>query len=385
MSIEHRKDNHWRFRVRFEGRNYTQKYFSEKPPKMKDGKPIIPAEVEKAHNAFIVDVQRGMFGHNENMTFKDFCDLYINEYIMQQLAGASQYRKIGFINKHFIPYFNDIPLNKIKPIDIQQFFNAKQKEENCIHKGETLSARTLDCLFNDIRALFNKAVAWDIIKESPVKNINIPKYKKNNLTQILTTDELKRLILAIDDLPLSFNKLMLSIALYGGLRKGEILGLKVKDIDFSNNSININKQYAVKFENNVVTRDVKDTTKSSNSTRIVYLPQKVMNYIKDYIRLMKFTDNVFLMYNVIEKKIYSHNTANLFLTKFLIKNNLPKIRFHDLRHLNATMLINNGVNIAAIAKHLGDTVKTVSSVYVHDIEDVRKEAAKNLEKFVSSL
>jgi len=63
---------------------------------------------------------------------------------------------------------------------------------------------------------------------------------------------------------------------------------------------------------------------------------------------------------------------------------LNNITFHDLRHLQATMMINSGVNIVVVAKRLGDTIETVSNTYLHSIEKVEKESVNQLQNFITN-
>lgn len=384
MSIEYRGENKWRFRVTFEGRQYSDKYFSIKQPKTNNkGKIIIPTDVEKAHNTFIVDVQRGEIGFNGTMTFGEFIKLYKAEYL-STLEGSTQISNNSIIKNHFLPTFENLKLNDIKTIDIQVFFNKKVNEKS--KKDKVLSLKMIDKMYKQLRAIFNKAIAWGIIETNPCKNINIPKPIKRNLTQIYSQNELCNLISAINNLDNLMYKAFFSLSLFGGFRKGEVLALTINDLDFKENSVNINKQVTTyPNEDGIEKQEVKYKTKSHNSFRKVYLPVTAMANVKEYLQSMPHMFNKYLFWNFERNKLYNNTTVWYAFRKFLIENDLSIIKLHDLRHLNATMLINNNVNVVAVARSLGDTVRTVSDTYVHDIEEVRKEAADTLDKYINNL
>lgn len=389
LSIEYRGENKWRFRIRFEGRNYSLKYFSEKPPKLdkngklpvdKNGETIYPADVKREHSAFEVDVQRGEIGLNGNMTFEEFCELYTNEYV-KLLEGATQAATQNLIDNHFLPYFKNMKIDTIKTIDIQMFFNKKSEEE--YEPGKKYKASSLDTMHSKLKAIFNKMIEWNLLKENPCKKIKYEKPLKCNHIQIYDEKQLSTLMKAIDNLDNLFYKFVFSIALFGGFREGEMHALTIKDIDFKENSVNINKQYTTThLENKVRKQGIKHKTKSPNSTRVTYLPMFLMKIIHDYIKSMPYVPpGGYLFWNFERKKIYDKSAINYAFKEFLKRNDLPHISVHKLRDLNATMLIKSGSDVVDVAKQLGDTVKTVSDVYIRDIKESRKKSMVNLENY----
>ena len=115
-------------------------------------------------------------------------------------------------------------------------------------------------------------------------------------------------------------------------------------------------------------------TKTSNSIRKVYLPEIVHNALKRYISNMRTISikNQYLFINKKTNEIYDHNAVCRRFKKMLKENNLKEITFHDLRHLQATMMINSGVNVVVVSRRLGDTVETLSDTYLHSIEKLKK-------------
>lgn len=376
MSIEYRGDSKYRFRVRKDGINYSQNYFSDKKLTEKDIQDKNwPKEVQDAHKKLEVDVMRGEIGANENMLFKDLVELFKEEYIVN-LRASTQAAYNSIAENHMLKDFGNMKLSKIKPLHIQQALNKK---------SQFLALSTVNAIYKEINKTLNKAVEWGIIKESPCKNIKITKAKSKNYEELLSNDDIKKLMKAIEEMPIML-KTIFSIALYIGMRQAEILGLHISDIDFDEKTINIDKQYGkVVDENNKIVRQISDT-KTENSVRKIYVPQFLLDIIKEYINSLKvIPKNGELFYNVLEKKIYSREWISKKFKFMLLENKIPLIRFHDMRHLYATIALNSGIDIVSVAKTMGDTIETVLKNYTHGINDLQKKATYDFEEYIKKI
>lgn len=118
------------------------------------------------------------------------------------------------------------------------------------------------------------------------------------------------------------------------------------------------------------------------------MPAAVSKVLEQYINKLKILninlDKQYLFINPKTQAIYDHNAIYRRFKKMVIEIELNNITFHDLRHLQATMMINSGVNIVVVAKRLGDTIETVSDTYLHSIEKVEKESVNQLQNFIKN-
>jgi integrase len=377
MSIDY-KNNKFRFRVAKNGTVYTQHYISTKKLSEKDiQEKKWPRDVIQAHKDFEVSITRNEIGKKEGMLFNNLAQLVLDEHVRPNLRPNTESYYITSYNTHILECFGGIPLNRIDSIDIQKFINNKSK---------TLKPSTVRQLYAVLSSTFSKAVDWKFIKENPCKNITLPKIDNKNYTELLTVDEISKLMEAIENEPEMY-KVIFSIALYCGLRQGEILGLTIPDIDLDNNYINVNKQYVSHYKNGKVYHEIA-STKTANSIRKVYMPVAVSNALEQYIDNLKVLninlDKQYLFINPKTQAIYDHNAIYRRFKKMAKRIGLNNITFHDLRHLQATMMINSGVNIVVVAKRLGDTIETVSNTYLHSIEKVEKESVNQLQNFITN-
>lgn len=377
MSVEYRGDNKYRFRVRKDGINYTQNFFSDKTISEKDIEDKkYPKEVIDAHKKFEVDIMSGNVGMNENMKYIDLSQLVLDEYIKANLRISTQQLYIALSNNYILPYFGDMKLSKIKAIHVQKFINDLTN---------SYTPLTIKAIYSQLNKTFNKAIQWDIIKVNPCKNIALPKVKRTNYKELLSKDEIVMLKNAINKQDLMYRTIF-SIALFSGMRQAEILALKKSDIDFAESTINISKQYGKVFnDEGKITRSSTDT-KTDNSIRNIYIPNFLNSLIETYINSIKIipADGT-LFYNPNTKKPYTRESITRRFRYMLKENDIPSIRFHDLRHLYATMAINSGINVVAVARTLGDTIETVLNNYTHGIEDEQKKAAHTFEEYIDNL
>lgn len=376
MSIEYRGKCKWRFRVNYEGQSYSNNYTSIKEPKLdNNGKAIILSDVEKAHNAFVVDVQRGNIGTNENMAFAEFTEIFLTDFIKEKRRGNTYITYNNRLKKHILPELGNMKLGKIRTIDIQKLINKLEKK---------FSARTIILDFGIMRHIFNKAIVWQIIVTNPCSGVEVPNMPSNAVRELLPYDEFLRLVDCIMNAKNQVFKVICLLALFGGLREGEVSAIQKNLITFSENKIEIDKQITKTFdENKNIVVDIAPP-KTDNSYRVVYFPSFVMEELKKYIGSVIIPISQFIFWDDERKKPISPNSIQVRFDYFAKKNNF-NISFHKLRHLNATMLLKEGADIADVASSLGDTIKTVSDVYIHDIQEKRKRNAQALNKFAPNL
>lgn len=106
MSIEYRGEGKFRFRVRKDGINYTQNFFTDKAITEKDlEEKKYPKEVNDAHKKFEVDVISGNMGMDESMKFEKLAQLVLDEYMKPNTRASSQETYISISNNHLLPYF----------------------------------------------------------------------------------------------------------------------------------------------------------------------------------------------------------------------------------------------------------------------------------------
>lgn len=308
--------------------------------------------------------------------FADYIELWLDSVKPQidiiTYEGYEQYAK-----KHIIPYFRDkkLFLQDVKIQDIEAYYNYKSTGGRLDKKPGGLSSRTIKLHGIVLSLVFKKAIHDGILKSNPCEYAKIPKTAKTQpVAKFYTVEECKKLLDITNGTPLHD---MTYITTIYGLRRSEMMGLKWDAIDFVNDTLTI--RHTVVMQNKIV---AKDKTKNRTSMRTYPL----LNDVKAILMKMKSEQNK-------NRKLFGNcyiETGYIFvkedgtqfypsyptheLQKCIKKNGLPHIRWHDLRHSCASLLILKGWQMKEISEWLGHAdIGTTMNIYGHlNLEHKRK-------------
>ncbi len=283
------------------------------------------------------------------------------------------------------------PICDIRTTDIQSFINnlcedgmSKRKEidpKTGKKKHKNLSAKTVYNYFAYVSSVFKYAVMQGIVYTNPCKGVVLPS-KKNKEVEVYSLAEVQKLLDLLQDEP--FNRRMVFIlAIYCGMRRGEIYGLEWPDIDFHNNTITISRTSLHTAQRGTYT----DEPKTEKSKRCIKVADNVMQVLKDYHRWLIETrfmmgahwqagDRLF-----INKEGFPENPNNIenWWGRFCKRTGFRYIKFHSFRHFNATQLIANGTDIKTVSSSLGHSnINTTMDIYAHSIAEQQARAAQAL-------
>lgn len=269
-------------------------------------------------------------------------------------------------NAHIVPYFKNkgVKLADIKRTHIQEYIDLKSKSGRLDGKGG-LSPKTMKTHRLIIQLVCKEALKNDFISKNPCEFVVMPKQQRRE-PDFYSNDELQ----------LMFNKLrneniypLLYFTVLYGLRRSEVLGLKWDSVNFDNNIITI-KHTVVRFTEVVE----KDSTKNASSYRSYPMTEDVKQILlslkeaekenrrlfgKQYID----TDYIFKWQN---GKPYAPDYITMKFNKLLKQHKLRHIRFHDLRHSCASMLVSNGFELKDIQEWLGHSdIQITANIYAH--------------------
>ena len=205
-----------------------------------------------------------------------------------------------------------------------------------------------------VDGLRDKGVQSNLIKKPP---------KENSKRSLPTVDEVKTIITEITDISI---RVFLYILLYSGLRGGEAIALQWSDIDLEKNKIYINRGYA-SVENNVIISSPKS------------------NRIGEYAQFSDALKNILLAYKKERKGetlFDSHKPSELRRMRYYFSKKLKKHGFsgglHILRHLHASILINNHIDIKTIQSQLRHADISTTNNYLHSLQEEVREDIKKL-------
>jgi integrase len=181
---------------------------------------------------------------------------------------------------------------------------------------------------------------------------------------------------------------MIMLLLYTGLRRGELMGLEWKDIDFETRQMQIVRTSQYIGNKTIITKE----PKTVSGRRKFTLSKTACNMLMEYRRWQNMnrlklgsqwidSDRLFTTWN--GQPMYPDTISGWF-TDFLAKNGLPKVSLHSLRHYNGTMMIAEGVDIRTVSKRLGHAdTSTTLNVYAHALKSRDSEAADRLDEVLA--
>jgi len=288
----------------------------------------------------------------------------------------------NYIDSHIIPYFEPLhlTLDSIAPKHIKDFYESRFKNGRRNGKGG-LSVRSIKKFGAVLKQIFNEAVISEQITRNPASGVPLPKQDKPEFKGVfLTAEEANRLLQAFMGHEL---QAMVYVTLYYGLRRSEALGLKWGAVDFESEAITINHTVV-----RVTTIEYKDKTKSKTSARTFPL----LADMKDILLELKAhqaksrkmfgdtyieSDYIFTWQN---GRMYRPDYVTRAFQRVLKRNDLKRIRFHDLRHSTASILYDKGWALKDIQEWLGHAdIETTGNIYTHISSDRKQATAKSLE------
>ncbi|WP_061293708.1 tyrosine-type recombinase/integrase [Clostridium botulinum] len=281
-----------------------------------------------------------------------------------------------------------ISLEKLQPIDIQRYYNTLFKSGK--------SSNIINNLNKLLKQFLNYCVDSGYILKNPCdgKKVIIPKDNKirreNKILPIFSRDEVINILRQKEDTKIRYISL---ISYATGMRKGEILGLKESDIDYTNNEIHIRRAMVTTYifdENGKKHKETfLDDTKTYTSERDIPLPKSLIPIINAAISLKKrdilkagnsFNENnkdlLFLSEN--GEYIEASNIDKSWIY-FLKRCRVNHKKFHALRHTYATIQFENEIPLLTISKLLGHaSIDITASTYTHVMKKEKEKAIETL-------
>lgn len=447
-SIERRSDNSIRVTVSCGYDSKGKKIVKKKSFKLPEGLTPKQTEKEilKLSMRFEQEVERGTYLDGGKLFFSEFIDLWLTKYAEKNLAPKTLDRYKGLL-KRIIPALGDIKLAKLQPVNLIDFYDNLREngiredtrykalpelkafieqhdlDIDCIATNAGITVRTLKGIINGqstnkanevckslglklnshfapvgeikplsnltilhyhrlISSMLTDAVQWQLILSNPAERVEPPKADREE-AEHYDEDMLTKMLMLLENEPLKY-RVMVLLAVYTGLRKGEVMGLEWSDVDFENSILRIRQSSQYVPGSGTITKSPKNET----SARIITLPDIAVNMLKEYKAkqnedrlemgdLWQNTDRLFVQP---DGRPMHPDSISKWFSKFIKDNNLPKLTFHGLRHSNASLLIGQGVDVRTVSGRLGHAkTSTTVNIYAHMLKKSDREAAEKID------
>jgi len=350
-SIHLRKDGRW------EGR-YVIGYDEKGLPKTKN----VLAKTKRECEQKLKELRASLKGAEPeqpkaDVTFGAWLDHWYQNDCKPAIRAKTQADYENRIYQHIIPELGNIPLAKLTPGDLQQFYIRLKQGGRLLRRAEYgpgLSDRMVKSCHVTCRVALDKAVAQGLILKNPANFCKAPATHPKEM-QVLTQEEMQRLLIQAKE-DGCFELLLLELST--GLRRGELLALRWDDLDLATGELRIERQVQRVKGELIVTQP-----KTKASSRSIILPAPTLDVLKSY---RQNVDSRWIFPSPRKKDSpLDPSAVRKKLAAVLERAGCKHVRFHDLRHTFATSLLEAGVDIRYIQSLLGHSSISITQIYTH--------------------
>lgn len=309
-------------------------------------------------------IRAGTWTATDRTKLGEFMERYFDEIASKQVRPSTlvSYRTAA---KHILPTLGNLKLSALRPEHLQRLYADK------IEEG--LAPGTVGIIHGVLHQVLKQAAEWGVVTRN-VAGLAHPPRGRHPEPVLLTGQQLAHLM-AVTRKTWLYPLIYLAVAT--GLRRGELLGLRWSDVDVANKSLRVAQM--VGYENN---RLAMTEPKTLRSRRTVTLDDGVLAMLAEWKEQARPGELVFLNQFGTPRSPHFLNESWRNLLK---KEGLPQARFHSLRHLHATLLLEAGVSAKVVSERLGHTnISITLDLYSHVTPTLQRQAAETIGKAMGS-
>lgn len=327
----------------------------------------VQAELTKA----LRDLQQGLPLADERQTLGAYLDRWLDEVAKPKIRAKTYHSYAQLIRLHLKPELGHVVLAKLSPQDVQEFLNRK------LESG--LSARTVQYLHALLRASLNRALKWGLVARNVAALVDPPRVESGEVTP-LAPDQARQLLDALQSERL---QALFAVPLAVGLRPGEALGLRWKDVNFTTGTLSVTRALQ-RIEGKLQLVELK----TRRSRRTIALPDVALAALQAHQARQldermqageRWQDMGLVFTTQHGTPLEPRNVVRTF--KRILKNaGLPDQRFYDLRHTCASLLLAQGVHPRVVMEILGHSqIGLTMNTYSHVTPQLQQDAAKRID------
>lgn len=324
------------------------------------------AEVIQKKKELEASLTTGTYTEPSTMTFKQYLTSWLEDVYKPTVRPSTFTRNKITINKHIIPTLGSIKLVNLTPLHLQNLYTKLTEE------GQ--APRSIRNLHFVLHKALDQAVKWSYITRNISDLVDLPKPRKEEVN-VLTATQVDQFLKVAEG---CWYYALYVTALTTGLRQGELLGLSWDDVDLDKGSITVRRTL-----NELSGHLSFGEPKTRSGRRTVTLPLFTVKVLREH-RKSQLKDGLagsgLVFTDTQGGAVRSQNMTRRSFKPLLKKAGLPEIRFHDLRHTHATLLLQQEVNPKLVQERLGhSSINITLDTYSHVLPNMQKQVAQRLD------
>jgi integrase len=337
-------------------------------------------DAQREMTRLLHELQTGAYVEPAKMPLRDYLERWLSDYARTNVSRKTFERYCEIVRGHLMLALGQHSLSALRPLHIQNYFS--QALQNGRRDGAGgLSARTVLHHHRVLSQALHQAVRWQLLARNPADAVEPPRPIRTEM-RALDEPQIARLLEA--SRPNRLLNLAILLATTTGLRRGELLALRWRDIDLDAASLSV-RQSLEETRANLTFKE----PKTEKGRRTVALPELAIEALRRRkaeqarVRLMlgpAYVDHDLVCAQDDGRPLRPRSLTHAFVNLLKRRPDLIRIRFHDLRHSHATILPRNGIHPKIVSERLGhSTVGITLDVYSHVLPGMQEEAARKID------
>jgi integrase len=323
-------------------------------------------------------VHEGNYITPARMTVAQFLEKWLADYAEQKVAAKTFERYAELVRLHLVPQIGQHALPKLEPLHIQHAYSMLLENGRRDGKGG-LSAQTVVHCHRVLRKALKHAVKWQLLIRNPAESADPPRAEHREMST-LDEHEVAALFEAVRGTRL---ELPVVLAVTTGLRRGELLGLRWRDLDLEKATLAV-RQSIEQTKDGLAFKE----PKTRRGRRVVALPNVTVDALRRHRtdqakrRLLlgsAYRDQGLVLTRLDGRPMDPGETSKAF-ARLVVRKKLRRFSLHNLRHTHATLLLRANVHPKVVSERLGHaTIGITLDTYSHVLPDMQEAAAKKLD------
>jgi integrase len=333
------------------------------------------SDAERALRQAMTDAERGLVFEAGTVTVEEYLTRWLTDSVRDTVRNTTFERYEQITRKHIVPEVGRVKLKALTPANVRGLYRKK------LEAG--LSARTVQYVHVTLHKALKQAVRDGLVPRNSTEAVKPPQVRREEICP-LAPEQVRMLFKAAKGDRL---EALYVLAVTTGLRQGDLLGLKWDDVDMEAGTLSVRRTLTTAKGGPVLS-----PPKTKGSRRTVKLSQMALEALRSHLaRQLEengvgslWRENGLIFASEVGEPLDRRDLTTHRFKPLLKRSGLPKIRFHDLRHTCATLLLSKNVNPKIVSEMLGHaTIAITLDTYSHVLPTMQESAAKAMEDALS--